>query len=124
MLCFDNDAALAHLLIAATAVPVEDRSRWLESLADQLEPSKASKGSGAGRTRRMISPGAERVRLHRKRLAVGRAVLRVEVDFNATSAALFSAGFIREGEIDDPEAVASALERVIALLPERLNTEV
>ena len=67
--------------------------------------------------------GAARTRLSRSRQAAGRKVLRVEVEFNSTSGALFAAGLLQESEIDDEAAVSRALEKVIALLPAQLNTE-
>ena len=41
------------------------------------------------------------VQRHRQRLAMGRAVLSVEVDFNGLSAALIDAGFLFERDCDD-----------------------
>ena len=118
MLAFD-DQALAHLLIAATAVPVRKRGRWLRQFAAQLDPPRAFANPCVSKPA-SSNGGAARLRLHRRRQAAGRAVLRVEVDFNATSGALFAAGLLQEDEIDDPAAVARAVERVIALLPVRL----
>ncbi len=110
MLCFDDDAALCHLLIAATAVPVDERGRWLRNLANKLE-RQASKKSKA----------TARQRLHRRREAAGRVVLEVEVTFNPLSEALLADGRLQANEIDDPKAVARALEQVIELLPLRWN---
>jgi hypothetical protein len=123
MLAFDNDQALAHLLIAATAIPVRKRGRWLRGIAAQLEPPQAPSGKAARPARGPIGRGALRQRLHKARQAAGRAVLRVEVDFTAISGALFDAGLLEEGEIDDPEAVSRALEKAVAVLPERLSVE-
>jgi hypothetical protein len=130
MLCFDDDAALAHLLIAATAIPVRARARWLRGIAAQFEPprpqqllgspSPASNVAAHAARARQISNGAARTRLHRSRQANGRAVLRICVDLNAVSAALAEAGLLSETEIDDTEAVGRALEKVVALLPVRL----
>ena len=44
MLAFD-DKALALLCIAAGAVPVRKRGRWLRGIAAQLEPAQASNGA-------------------------------------------------------------------------------
>ena len=41
------------------------------------------------------------VQRHRQRVAMGRAVLSVEVDFNGLSAALIDAGFLFERDCDD-----------------------
>ena len=41
------------------------------------------------------------VQRHRQRVAMGRAVLSVEVDFNGLSAALIDAGFLCERDCDD-----------------------
>ena len=122
MLCFD-DKALARLAIAATAIPVRMRGRWLRQLAAQLEPPRAISSACASKAA-ASNGGAARTRLYRSRLASGRAVLRVEVDFNATSGALFAAGLLSEAEIDDEAAISRALERVIDLLPARLNGDV
>jgi len=129
-----TDQALARLVIAAGAVPVRKRGRWLRHLAAQLEPAPASNGDGAklggaaqsaaqrapGRDGR-ISNGARRMRAHRSRQAAGRVSLRIECDLNVTSEALFAAGLLSEDEIDDAAAVARAVERVIALLPVRVT---
>lgn len=85
-----DDAGLTRIFIAADAVPVGMRGRWLRQLAAQLEPPQASNGSAAQRTRGRdyrISNGAARTRLHRSRQAAGRAVLRVEADLNSASMA-------------------------------------
>jgi hypothetical protein len=114
-----TDEALVHLCIAAGRVPARMRGRWLRQLAQQLEPPPhVHAADGYNIT---ISNGARRMRAHRSRQAAGRVTLRVDIDFNATSGALFAAGFLSETEIDDAAAVARAVERVIALLPVRLN---
>ena len=122
MLALD-DAALARLVIAATAVPADQRGRWLRSLARKLEPQDALPKIGFPKNPiYQPSPkqraGAARTRLCRKRQKDGYSVLDVCVNFNSTSGALFAAGLLQEEEIDDPAAVRRALEKIIALLPE------
>jgi hypothetical protein len=39
MLAFVDDQSLARLFIAASAVPVHERSRWLQQLARKLDPT-------------------------------------------------------------------------------------
>lgn len=101
MLAFDDDAALCHLLIAATAVPANQRGRWLQDLADRLDPPPG------------LSKAAERQRAHRARLKAGRMVLAIEVDDVLVPAALAEAGFLDLANIEDREAVARAVERLI-----------
>jgi len=65
-----------------------------------------------------MTANALRLRRFRAREAQGLAVLSIEVDFNALSAALQEAGFLREDQIDDRAAVAAAAGRVLRLVCE------
>jgi hypothetical protein len=57
-----------------------------------------------------------KVRRHRERVAAGRCILPVEVNFNSLSAALVAAGFLDERDCDDRDKVAAAAGRVLDLL--------
>lgn len=58
----------------------------------------------------------ERVKLHRRRKAAGRAVYRIEVDDAAITDLLISSGFLPMTSADDPEKTRQALERLIESL--------
>jgi hypothetical protein len=63
-----------------------------------------------------MTSAAAKVKRYRERLAAGRVVLSIEVNFNEWSACLLDAGFITENEIDSRVAVTLATERIINLL--------
>jgi|GEM_PF-4386891 len=61
-----------------------------------------------------MTAAADRMRLHRARRKAGRLRLTVEVDDVATPEALAEAGYLSPNQIDDPAAIALALERAVA----------
>jgi hypothetical protein len=61
-----------------------------------------------------MTPAAERVRRHRKRLSKGRRVMRVEVDFDHLPDVLVAGGHLDPLRADDPDAVRRAIERLLS----------
>lgn len=102
MLSF-TDEALALVCIAACRVRPEERSRWLRTLADRLDPSPAP------------SKAAKRQRVHRARVKAGRMVLRIAVDDVTVPTALVEARLLDETDCDDREALTAAVERLLML---------
>ena len=103
MLALD-DQAFALVCIAAGRVPPEQRAEWLQDLAARLDPPPGP------------SEAAERQRAHRARLKAGRMVLAIEVDDVLVPAALAEAGLLDLANIEDREAVARAVERLIKMV--------
>ena len=98
-----SDSGLAHLAIAACAVPREQRRQWLERLAERLDPAP-------------VSPAAERMRRHRQRARAGRVALTIEASEVDLSETLIDAGILKPGAADDRRAIAAAVERLLDLL--------
>ena len=104
MLCL-TDAALARLVIAATAVPTEARGAWLANLAARAEhPAPASAPAS----------NALRQRRWRARESKGRAVLSIEVDYDALCGALIDNARITEADALSRKQVAVAAASVLA----------
>jgi len=59
---------------------------------------------------------AERQRRYRERIASGRRVLPVEVNFDVLPDVLIAGGHLNPLQADDPEAVRSALQLMLARL--------
>ena len=119
MLCFDDDAALCHLLIAATAIPVAERARWLQNLADRLEPPSDGDANlhlrnGNHGSHLPGSPSAaQRQERRRQRAARGLVVLPVELPFIELSERLVDEGLIGAWDATDREVVKDALSKII-----------
>ncbi len=119
---FDDDAALGPFLIAATAVPVRERGRWLRQLAAQFEPPQASNAAPARRREPAGSATAPPVCDHTDRGRQAGAWCCTSRSISTpTSEALLDAGLLSEAEIDDAAAVDPRGGKGIALLPVRLN---
>ena len=63
-----------------------------------------------------MTPAAERMRRHRKRLAKGLRVMRVEIDFDHLPDVLVAGGHLDPLRADDPNAVRRAIERLLACM--------
>jgi hypothetical protein len=61
-----------------------------------------------------MSAAADRMRRHRARRKAGRLRLTVEVDDVATPERLVEAGYLARSQMDDPAAIARALEQAVA----------
>ena len=99
MLAFD-DQAFARLMIAATAVPAEERGRWLQDVAYRLGPPR-------------LTAAAQRQERRRRRAERGLVVLPVEVQFVELSERLVEEALIGAWDADNREAVGEALSRII-----------
>jgi hypothetical protein len=62
--------------------------------------------------------GAERTRLHRQRRRAGVVVLRIAVEIGSVADFLAEAGLLREWDIEDRDAVARAIERMLERAPD------
>jgi hypothetical protein len=72
-----SDGGLAHLCIAATAIAPGRRARWLEKIAQTLEPRSAPNlQPAASATQR----GAAYTARCRARQREGKVLLRIEID--------------------------------------------
>jgi hypothetical protein len=60
--------------------------------------------------------GADRQRASRARLAVGRAILRIEVDLGSVADMLVEGGLLEAWDAEDRSKIAAALQRQIELL--------
>ena len=101
-----DDAGLARFAIAATAIRPEDRHKWLREVARHFEAPKRGR-------RRALS--AIRQRRYRRRVAVGRATFRIEVNVVDLELLLVTAGLLRPGDVD-----RSLVETALTKLIERL----
>jgi hypothetical protein len=97
MLALD-DIALARVFISATAVPRPQRGKWLERVAQRLDPG----------------PGAIHTRRWRQRERNGQVLLRVVADEAELAVALTDAGLLDPLKADDRGALAGAVERLLA----------
>jgi hypothetical protein len=64
----------------------------------------------------MTGGAAFRQQRYRERSRDGKAILQIEIDVNALSAALIAGDFLDERHCDDREQIARATERVLAAL--------
>ena len=62
-----------------------------------------------------MTSAAARQRLYRQRQRAGRAVLPVEADLVALEQRLLDVGLLRAAEVEDKDALARALQRVVEL---------
>jgi hypothetical protein len=108
VLAFD-DAALARVVIAATAIPVAERSSWLASIAERMEKASPT-DKPSKKTRAEIQSD------YRKRKRAGLMLLRVSVDDVAVPDALVQAGLLAPAQTDNSEAVADAIERMLSTI--------
>lgn len=99
MLAFDDDAALARLLIAATAIPTADRGQWLQSLADRFDPPKVASPK----------PSGPRKRRYRERQRASIRVAYIPIDAVAVEEMLIAGGLLAEADRDDKRKVDEAL---------------
>jgi hypothetical protein len=88
-----TDVGLALLAIGATAVAPEDRGRWLQRIAAQIDPT----------------PQAQYYHRHR----AGKRVLKVEVEMGSLADLLCDHGFLQQWDSEDVEAVRRALEEAL-----------
>jgi hypothetical protein len=93
-----NDAALARLIRAASAVPYRQRAQWLQQLARQVEPP---------------SPGACYTAAWRRRIRDGRILLRLELDEAALVVGLVDAGLLDPLIADDRRAITVAAQQAL-----------
>jgi hypothetical protein len=108
MLCL-LDAALAHVVIAASKIAQNRRRAWLIAVAQRLECDKPV-------PLKPLAASTRRTRHWRRRKADGVAVLRVKVDVVDTPVVLCSLGLLDPRNADDREALAHGVERAIATL--------
>jgi hypothetical protein len=109
MIAFD-DAGLAQVFVAATAVPPEQRRRWLAEIAKRLERGPPSRGSYY-------------VARHRQRVRDGLAVLQVEVEEVALAVALVDLGLLPPDLADDRAALSKAAGRALSEFCNALQPE-
>ena len=102
MLALD-DAALAHLVISAGAVPNDQRARWLRRIARRLE----------GRPVPAPSAATTRQRHHRARRQRGEIVLRVYVNETDLAAALAGSGALPAVSNDDRRRLEEAVSELL-----------
>jgi hypothetical protein len=113
-----EDAALARLAIAATAVPPHRRGRWLKKFADAAErpESKSDTVSYLPPPRRPKSGSTLRKDKTRARRRAGRSLYRLEIgdiEMEAVVDALVGLKWLREGAAMDQRALEHALSRVV-----------
>jgi hypothetical protein len=107
MLALD-DAALARLVIAASAVPHGKRRRWLRELAQDLD------GDPERRRR------AKSMHRYRQRQAKGERCYRVVVSDRGMEDVI--SGFVRVGRLSEAESLQlEALERALGTLIEDIG---
>jgi len=125
MLALD-DAALARVCIAATAVPASQRGQWLRDVAERIDPPprrmlrdlpKAKGGdiggrkSKAGGIDRHLAARARKAR-HRARQRAGLRVFRLTASYE-----LIVGGLIDAGKISERDALKhSNVERVLSAM--------
>jgi hypothetical protein len=102
-----SDSVLARLAIAASRIPVNRRRRWLVDVARSLETGEPMKPLGASTipTRRW-----------RARLACGEVLLKTRFDEDELATTLVTYNLIDFNHVDDPKALAQAVERAIEML--------
>ena len=123
MIAFADDAALARLCIAATAVPHNRRGHFLRAVANKIDPSRRKSGA-AKPTRGTARYSAK----WRARARAGHCLLRLEVDEVELSLALVDAGLLDPLLADDRAALTAATQRALALFlagqPSRREAEI
>jgi hypothetical protein len=97
-----SDEGLAHLCIAASAIPRHRRRQWLRELANKIEPPPSS-------------PGARYTAAWRRRERTGRIQLKLEVDEAATVVGLIDCNLLDPLRADDRGAITEAAQRALAL---------
>jgi hypothetical protein len=102
MLALD-DQSLARVVIAATAVPPDERASWLEDLADRLETE-------AKRARHRRDSADWRARQRN-----GLVLLRPVVDEANFAVAAVAAGLLNPLRADDVATLTAAAKRVLDL---------
>src|SRR5688572_28740331 len=90
-----DDTALVRIAIAACAVPVEERRRWLRDLVRRFDPP---------------SRAAERQRRHRARQRNGKVVVAIPVDRHAAVCTLTGIGVVQPGEPLTDARIAELIE--------------
>ena len=100
-----SDAAMAQIVIAASAVAPDRRHRWLADIARRLENGVANTDAITGR----VTKSAAHIRKlrYRDRQRAGRMVLPVEVP-DEIVVELVDAGFLRADDGEDRSAIALA----------------
>jgi hypothetical protein len=96
-----TDAALARLAIAATAVPVAARRKWLRRLAMAVDPGR----------------GVVNQRTYRKRYNAGLVSPNVTFAMGAVADMLVRQGFLHPNEREHLTAVKLALEAALEVWP-------
>jgi hypothetical protein len=100
-LCF-SDQGLAHLVLAANRIAPNQRRRWLQRIARELE----------GHT---PSPTARRLRKFQARRRSGQKCYRLTLDEIDTEELLLASGTLAPSDRDDHGNVEAALSRFISL---------
>jgi len=98
-----SDEGLAYLCIAASAVAPSRRSRWLQSIARELEGQSPS-------------PTARRLRKFHARQRNGQRIYRVIEDQIDVEEMLLAAGVLAPHDRDNHAAVEAALSRFLRIL--------
>ena len=98
-----SDEGLAYLCIAASAVAPSRRSRWLQSIARELEGQSPS-------------PTARRLRKFHARQRNGQRIYRVIEDQIDVEEMLLAAGVLAPRDRDNHAAVEAALSRFLRIL--------
>ena len=97
-----TDAGLAYLVLAASRIAPQKRSRWLQRVAKELEGHRPS-------------PTARRLRRYQARRHHGQACYRIVQDCVDLEELLLAAGTLSPLERDDHAAVERALVRFLSL---------
>jgi hypothetical protein len=101
MLALD-DGALARIAIGATRIAPSQRSRWLKSIAKELEGFEPNSN-------------ARRARKFRGRRKNGQACFRIVQDEVGLEELLLAAGTLAPADRDDHSKVEAALSRFLSL---------
>ncbi len=102
MLCFADDAALARVMIRATAVPRKERRAWLQALAARIE-------QGA----RPVKTSRDYTRAWRARERSGRCLLKLEMDEANLVVGLVDRGLLDPLKADNRTALTEAAQKAL-----------
>jgi hypothetical protein len=114
-----TDEGLAHLAIAATAIAPEQRERWLQKLARELDPPTIPTVVATQRAR---SPAAIRQHKVRQRRRAGVHIYRLplrDVCVEGLIEMMLASGQLSAREADDHRMIEAKLARLLEAQGER-----
>ena len=111
-----TDAALAHLVIAATAIDPRHRGQWLRELAAKLDPPIKIPERNDDREQGERTPAARRQARVRQRRKNGEHVYTLVLNDRCVEgliAMMLSTGQLSEAEANDHRVIEAKLARLL-----------